>query len=125
MRVKILAIVSFLFILSNCVVANQTGFTDRYKGSVAKSKIQEAATTGAALYAVAASDASGATYINNILLPPILANFSPTEYYNKSDVDSCAEEIKNFAALGVRPVVTVLFGQCTNIQPDGLVTQKI
>ncbi|TGJ99347.1 TIGR04452 family lipoprotein [Leptospira semungkisensis] len=125
MRVKILAVASFFYFLANCAVANQTGATDRYKGSVAKTKIQEAATTGAALYAVAAQDASGATYINNIVLPPILANFTPTEYYAKADVDSCAEEIKNFAALGVRPVVTVLFGTCTNIQPDGLVTQKI
>ncbi|MGJ4747118.1 TIGR04452 family lipoprotein [Leptospira sp. SA-E8] len=118
MRIGILPLLFILVIAVNCVALNTTGLTNRYKGSEAKDKIQEAATVAAQLYAIGTGDFSGSTYLNNIYLPPILAGIKPSEYYAKDDVNACVDEIKLFGALKLQPSIAVLFGQCSNLQPD-------
>ncbi|TGL62370.1 TIGR04452 family lipoprotein [Leptospira sarikeiensis] len=118
MRIGILPLFFFILIVTNCVALNTTGLTNRYKGSEAKDKIEEAATVAAQLYAISTGDLAGSTYINNIFLPPILVNLQPSEYYKKEDVNACVEEIKLFGALKLQPTIAVLFGQCSNLQPD-------
>lgn len=118
MRIGILPFLFILMIAVNCVALNTTGLTNRYKGSEAKDKIKDAATVAAQLYAISTGDFTGTTYINNIVLPPILAGIKPGEYYAKDDVNACVDEIKLFGALGLAPTIGVLFGQCSNLQPD-------
>ncbi|EIE01719.1 TIGR04452 family lipoprotein [Leptospira licerasiae] len=125
MRIGILPLLFILLIAANCVALNTTGLTNRYKGSEAKDKIEEAATVAAQLYAISTGDLTGTTYINNIFLPPILAGIKPSEYYAKDDVNACVDEIKLFGALGLAPTIGVLFGQCSNLQPDNNVYGNI
>lgn len=121
MRFTALIFFVSISVFANCALLNRTGLTDRYKGSEAQDMIQDAATISAQLYAISTSDFNGATYVQNILFPGILAGIKPSEYYVKDDIDSCVSEIKLFGVLGINPLIPAVFGQCSNLQPDGTV----
>ncbi|EPG67167.1 TIGR04452 family lipoprotein [Leptospira wolffii] len=121
MRLKFLLVLILVSVFANCALLNRSGLTDRYKGKEAQDMIQDAATTSALIYAISTGDYNASVYTQNILLPTILAGIKPSEYYVKADIDSCVSEIKLFGVLGLSPTYSSIFGQCSNLQPEGTI----
>lgn len=93
---KIITLSMFLFLISNCQVMNMVGLTypSTVKGTEAKDQILTAAIIGAA---------GGGSVSITAILAPTLANIDESAYYEKEDVDNCANSamIINFATADI------------------------
>ncbi|TGK39032.1 TIGR04452 family lipoprotein [Leptospira andrefontaineae] len=104
-KIKIFILTLLYGFLLNCIIVDNLGLTDTYKGDVAKKRLLDAAMIGDSLTARAAFTAQGYTgpelesyiildviYVS--LIDETVFKIDKSKYYKKDDIDDCAKALQ-------------------------------
>ncbi|MBM9547470.1 TIGR04452 family lipoprotein [Leptospira sp. 201903074] len=117
---KKLLFVALAFSLTNCLILNPAGATiDREKGSVAASRITDAAIQTDLVRSIILIGRADISILS--LVAPDIANIQSEKYYVKADIDQCITDIQGFKGVVLGPTIANIIS-CQDLKTDGYIT---
>lgn len=122
-RIYSLLLLFLLVISANCILLDETGYSDSFTGKEAKQKIKESA--AGTDYIIYFLDYTPEMTLLGVLLNQaildILLKIDESKYYNKEEVRKCASDIARIGGGSGLDSVTALpfLNSCNRLEPNG------
>ncbi|EPG68086.1 TIGR04452 family lipoprotein [Leptospira wolffii] len=120
-----LLVLLFALAYGNCLLLDNAGLSDSYTGKEAKKKIKDAALIGDtwSYGLVYGPDSAGSLAVLDQVLVELFSKIDEGKFYERTDVDKCADDVRNFAILLISDAstTTLISSNCSGIKANGAI----